>query len=83
MVPQNPGQYCAQAGPPDYGDRRHPAVDDGYEAAAKDDDGCKMLHDDGSIGHERPELIRLQPGVSLQVVQKRSLISIVVRDCYA
>lgn len=40
-----------------------------------------MLHDDSRISHKRPELIWLQPRVTLQVVEKGLLICVIIGDC--
>ena len=39
-----------------------------------------MLHDDGRVGHERPELIGLETGVALEVVEECLLVGIIVRN---
>ena len=37
-----------------------------------------MLHDNRTIRNQRPELIRLQPRIALQMVQERLLIGVII-----
>ncbi len=40
-----------------------------------------MLDDDGRVGDERPELVRLESRIALQVVEECRLIGVIVRIC--
>jgi hypothetical protein len=55
-------------------------MNDGDEAAAEDDHCCKMLYNDGCVGHEGPELVRLQAWVTLEVIKECCFVGIIVRD---
>lgn len=37
-----------------------------------------MLNDDGRIGDQRPEIVRLDTGVTLEILQECGLIGVVV-----
>ncbi len=54
----------ARIGAADYGDRAHPLLEDTDEADDEDDDGAHVLHDNGRVGHQRPEVVRLQVRVA-------------------
>lgn len=38
-----------------------------------------MLHNDGCVGHKRPELVRLEPGIALEMIEERLFVRVVVR----
>jgi hypothetical protein len=40
-----------------------------------------VLQDHGGVGDERPEIVGLETRVSLQVLEKRRLVGVIVRDC--
>lgn len=54
-------------------------MEDAHEADDEEDDGAHVLQNHRRVGHQRPEVVGLEPRVSLQVLEKRSLIGIVVR----
>jgi hypothetical protein len=51
------------------------------EADYEDSDGANLLQYDGDVGDERPEFVRLETGVSLEILKEGSLIRIIVRVC--
>jgi len=53
---------------------------DAREAADEDDDGADLLDDDRGVGDERPEVVRLQARVALEVVEKGLFVGVVVRN---
>lgn len=38
-----------------------------------------MLYYDGRIGHQRPEFVRLEPGIALEVIEERLFVSVIIR----
>lgn len=40
-----------------------------------------MLEYDGGVGNEGPEVVGLETGVALEVLEERHLVSVVVRVC--
>lgn len=40
-----------------------------------------MLHDDGRIGHEGPEVIGLKPGVALQMGKESWWVGVIIGIC--
>jgi hypothetical protein len=52
---------------------------DADEANDEYDDRADLLEDDGSVGDEGPEFVGLKTGISLEVLEKRRLVRIVVR----
>lgn len=42
-----------------------------------------MLEYDGRVGDERPEVVRLETGISLEVLEKSGLIGVVIWVCAA
>lgn len=77
--PQDPGHKGRDAAPADDGHGRDALAKDGAEEDDEDDDGADVLQDDGRVGDEGPEIVRLEPRVALQVLEKSSLIGVVVR----
>jgi hypothetical protein len=81
VVPQDPAEQGAEARPAHHRHGRHALLHNGDEAAAEHGHRGKVLHDDGRVGHERPELVGLEAGVALEVVEERLLVRVVVGDC--
>ena len=38
-----------------------------------------MLEDDGGVGNEGPEVVRLETGVTLEVLEECDLVGVIVR----
>ena len=53
-------------------------LQDEAEAGREDDDGTDLLHDDGGVGKQGPELVRLEPWVTLEALEKGGTIGVVV-----
>ena len=81
MIPQHPAEDSAEARPAYYSHGRHSAIEDSDKATTEDGNGCKMLHNNGGVEHERPELIWLQAWISLQGIKERLLVRVVIRNC--
>ncbi|TPX10623.1 uncharacterized protein E0L32_008357, partial [Thyridium curvatum] len=80
-VPEEPAEEGREAAEPHHGDGAHALLEDADEAHDEDDDGADVLHDDGEVGDQGPELVRLQARVPLQVLEKGGLVCVVVRIC--
>ena len=64
-VPEQPAEKSREATPSYDPDGADTLLEDAYEADNEDDDRADMLHDDGGIGDERPEVVGLNPWVAL------------------
>jgi hypothetical protein len=56
-----------------------PLLEDADEGHDEKDDGADMLNDHSRVRHERPEEVRLEAGIALQLLEKRRLIGVVIR----
>ena len=54
-------------------------MDNADEAANKDNHRTDMLHNHSRVSHQRPEIIRPHPRITLKVVKKRFRVGVVIR----
>ena len=80
-IPKNPSQNSACSAPRNDRNWRDALLKDANEAADEEGDGTDVLNYNRRIRHKRPEIVRLQPRITLEVGQKCWWIGIIVRIC--
>lgn len=80
-VPYQPADRGSEAAPSNYRHGAGALLEDAHKADDEYNDGANMLDDDGRIGDQRPEVIWLDTGVALEVLQECRLVGVVVGVC--
>lgn len=78
-VPHDPSQDSAYCSCPDNRDGRDSFLEYADEAHDEDYDRADLLNDDRRISDQRPEIVRLQSRISLEMLKECLLVGIVVR----
>lgn len=80
-VPKYPAHGRTNTTTTDHRNRTHSTLDDTDETADEDNDGTNMLHDDCRISHQRPEIIRANTWVPLEMIEKGFCVGVIIRVC--
>lgn len=77
-VAKQPAEESGEAAPADNGHGAHALLEYADEADDEDDDGTDVLHDDGGVGDQGPELVGLKARVELELLEEGRLVGVVV-----
>ena len=79
MITQDPSCHGTGSSPTHHCLRRDSFLKYSRKAAHEYDDGADVLQDGRAISDQRPEFVRSEFRIALQVVQKRLFVGVVVR----
>lgn len=80
-IPKKPPKYGANAAPSHDGHWRDALLKNTDEAHYKYDDRTHVLDNDSGVCDQWPEVVGLESGIALEMLEECILISVIVRIC--